>query len=538
MRGISLALLARGMIVNGLFPIGESPTQESVKGPAVIEDGSQGGDFSTFLFLILAAPANQIAQGTGEAACCLASENSTAQAVLRPATPDDCGEDSTTYAKILPVQDQSGEYRGQPKAMDFTDQTQLWGGLAPHPTPEPALRDGIKTSPTASVNDGAEDQGVVIHAPKDFLPWHVESAADLGSLTADPRQSNVVGNSASSAAAVPHQFFPHIGMLAVEAKTEAEASNDPAYYGRQSVDSETFDEDISREKVRVTLGAEASQTAKGNSHNDKSSPWLDLNQRYSAIAKKNLGEVILRPTGEHPMTDGELKLWRQPQAEFDPVPSKSTVAEIFNPGGEAQSPDSRQGGQDTLLQHGNGEATQAPVHASVMGVQHNTMAFQVAGLADNLPTEQATEPTLRRSVVEQVAKEINGRIRIGKTEAVIQLDPPELGRLKIALRVDGEKLEARITAESHDSRVLIESHLHELRQALGENRVELLDVRVDGSGWGNAHGGGQDGNRQEANGGRQPETYFGGPVRDGSEEREPVRRQSSEHEPGRVSMWA
>jgi flagellar hook-length control protein FliK len=148
------------------------------------------------------------------------------------------------------------------------------------------------------------------------------------------------------------------------------------------------------------------------------------------------------------------------------------------------------------------------------------------------------EPARWRPLVEQVAGEINGHIRIGKQEAIMQLDPPELGKLRIDLHLDGDRLEARILAETPESRALIETHLPELRRILGENRVELVDVRIDSGSWSSAGGDGHGWPRQEANGGYQPTNDFGGVLGVGAEEREPERRQPEAHEPGRVSMWA
>jgi Flagellar hook-length control protein FliK len=527
------------MIVNGLFPIGETPSQQGVKGPATKEDGFQGGDFPAFLFLILAAPAIQIAQSTREAEPFPASETSTAHAFLAPATSEGGGEDSITSSEILPALDQSGESQGQPMGVAFTFQTQLWQGLSPQPTPETLLGDGIKASAATSTNDGAGNHGQAIDGPQDFLPGRGDSAAALNSLAGGASQGNIIGKPADSDSTFSQGLFSHIDIAAVEAKNDAEASNDRVYHGRQSVDPGANDKNIGPTRLTMTLGSEARETAKGNSHNDAPGPWHEMNHGYSAIAKENLGQVILRPNGEHLARDDELKLSPQLQVKVDTESDKSPVVEIVHPAGETHAPDSQQGEQGPFLQYRHGEPLQAPVHASSnQGLQHNASAFQVVGLTDSLPTEPAAEATLRRSVVEQVAGEINGHIRIGKTQAVIQLDPPELGRLKIALHVDGKKLEARIITENHQSRALIESHLHELRQALGENRLELVDVRVDGVGWGGAHTGGREQARQEANGGSQPGSSPARPARDGSDEREPVRRQFSAHESGRVSMWA
>jgi flagellar hook-length control protein FliK len=143
-----------------------------------------------------------------------------------------------------------------------------------------------------------------------------------------------------------------------------------------------------------------------------------------------------------------------------------------------------------------------------------------------------------RPVIDHVAGEINGHIKIGKSEAVIQLDPPELGKLQIELRLDGDKLMARILAEKHESGNLIETHLPELRLALAESRVDHVEVRVDNGSWGGARRDSQQGQGQEAGGGRQPAQDNSGAARNNSEQGEPARRQMTARRAGRVSMWA
>jgi flagellar hook-length control protein FliK len=148
------------------------------------------------------------------------------------------------------------------------------------------------------------------------------------------------------------------------------------------------------------------------------------------------------------------------------------------------------------------------------------------------------EPGRWLPLVERVAGEINGHIRIGKKEAIMQIDPPELGRLRIDLRLDGDRLEARILAETAESRAIIETHLPELRRILGENRVELVNVRIDSGSWSGAGGEGHGWPRHEANGGHQPTNDFGGVLQGGAKERELGPGQPQAHDPGRVSMWA
>jgi hypothetical protein len=145
-----------------------------------------------------------------------------------------------------------------------------------------------------------------------------------------------------------------------------------------------------------------------------------------------------------------------------------------------------------------------------------------------------------RSTVNRVAEELTSQVKLNKREAVIQLDPPELGKIKIEMRLEGEKLEARIVAEVHESRVLIESHLQELRQALRLQHLDLADVRVSQDGW----SGGFSGDPMQGSGQQQPDgepqwarnaESAAGAASATSERSEGG---DTHREKGRVSMWA
>jgi flagellar hook-length control protein FliK len=215
------------------------------------------------------------------------------------------------------------------------------------------------------------------------------------------------------------------------------------------------------------------------------------------------------------------------------------LSETILSSGETRSADPNQGEQGMFFQRGDHEPSDEGMQVPFDTAQHSNTVFHVARLTDNpLSAARGAEPAQWRPVIEQVAGEINGRVHIGKTDAIIQLDPPELGKLKIDIHLEGDRLEARIFTETQESRRLIETHLPELRQALGQNRLEHVDVRVESGSWGSARGDGHPGPRQEGNGGHQSANDFGATARGGNDERELIQRQPAAQTPGRVSMWA
>jgi Flagellar hook-length control protein FliK len=100
-----------------------------------------------------------------------------------------------------------------------------------------------------------------------------------------------------------------------------------------------------------------------------------------------------------------------------------------------------------------------------------------------LPRDAETPDIPWHPVIERVADDIVNHARIGQRQAVLQLDPPELGKIKIDLRIEDGKLHAHITAEVRDSKLLIETHLPELRQALLAGQHDTVDLRVVQGDW-------------------------------------------------------
>jgi hypothetical protein len=87
-------------------------------------------------------------------------------------------------------------------------------------------------------------------------------------------------------------------------------------------------------------------------------------------------------------------------------------------------------------------------------------------------------------VIDRIAREIVSSVRDNKLEAFITLEPPELGGIKITISLEGDRVQARISAEAHESGRLIENHVSELKQAFQLQSLDLVDIRVDSGNWG------------------------------------------------------
>ncbi len=72
----------------------------------------------------------------------------------------------------------------------------------------------------------------------------------------------------------------------------------------------------------------------------------------------------------------------------------------------------------------------------------------------------------------------------GQSSAVIRLEPPSLGRLKLEIVTERSKVTGKITVDSHEVRDVIQHRMAELRETLAQNglKVERFDVQVGHNG--------------------------------------------------------
>ena len=265
---------------------------------------------------------------------------------------------------------------------------------------------------------------------------------------------------------------------------------------------------------------------------------------YSLFAKDNVRQVISTVSSEHiPVREGRSKLGPQlllhAESELHSRAASRTVDNIDS----IHSPETQEEKQLGCFQHNDREPSHKPFSLSaetlIETAPYHGVPFQVVYARHKAPTTPARESQNINwpPVIDLVVGEINGQAQIGKQEAVLRLDPPELGKLRIDLYLDSDRLAARILTETQDARTLIEAHLPELRQALAESRVELVDVRIDTGSWTDSRGGGQQGARQETSGSLQT-AHDSNSVPGDSEKNERARQTQKVVEGGRVSMWA
>lgn len=90
----------------------------------------------------------------------------------------------------------------------------------------------------------------------------------------------------------------------------------------------------------------------------------------------------------------------------------------------------------------------------------------------------------RESILERISDQTLSLLRMGRREAEIHLEPPELGKLKLRLTVSGTSVQGFIEVENPGVRALLQSDLSSLSSALGERGLNLsqFDVLLMGEG--------------------------------------------------------
>ncbi|HVO94071.1 MAG TPA: flagellar hook-length control protein FliK [Terriglobales bacterium] len=214
-----------------------------------------------------------------------------------------------------------------------------------------------------------------------------------------------------------------------------------------------------------------------------------------------------------------------------PTKHEPAVTNDFNGGGESgQAQQNIFSGEDRGAWSGSAQQNSAANERTI----HLAAPFHAVVVRAEQSGGEPPAATWR-PMVDHIAGEIAGHMRFGKSEAVLQLDPPELGKIKIDLRMEDGKLHARIVAEGRESKALIEAHLPELHQVLSASRIEVADVYVSQGSWSSTdnlnQGFQQQPRRQESGNGF--DSAFA-PSREGEE----GRAQSLPRDNGRVSMWA
>ncbi len=111
---------------------------------------------------------------------------------------------------------------------------------------------------------------------------------------------------------------------------------------------------------------------------------------------------------------------------------------------------------------------------------------------DNLSSKAAVQPKIQtQDIFRQIAE--GSKISVAdktKSEAIINLKPPNLGKILMEISVDKNIVTARITTQNTDVKNIIESNINQLKDSLNQQgmHVDSFMVSVDNGGfWGDGH---------------------------------------------------
>ena len=535
------------MLIIGVSFLDDLLVDEAFNGASV----DQNRDFSTLLFGMLAATSPQAAPLASVA------ESSPATVFHKDNANDEASSHQSTeilrgnIALIKKahngesyVDTNSGteESEGHFDGTIFVPDMQFWQSIPLQP--EAAPRDRVSISTTGPLEE--DEKTVSANTPRNLWIRVADPLAEVDSLS-------VTTPAKPESATAPKQLFSR----SVFSMDAVMPNLPPQYIGDRSAQTETaVGGEVNPGIPKVEQPETAALFSYSGDANEKQTRTISesadgsvsVGQLYGSVgyslnAKDNVRQMASRLSRERtPAPDSGSKVGPQLIIHAESELHTSTASRTIDSIGESRSTEIQQEKQAKFFQHDDFEPSHKPFLFTAETLVETPLClgvpFQVGYAGeDKAPRIARDSQNINwHPVIHRVIGEINGQIQIGKQEAILQLNPPELGKLRIDLHLDGDRLIARILTETQDARILIETHLPELRQALGESRVELVDVRIDSGSWTGSRNDGQQGARQETNGHRQTAHVFDS-LSEESEKDEQARRSSTGVE-GRVSMWA
>jgi len=132
------------------------------------------------------------------------------------------------------------------------------------------------------------------------------------------------------------------------------------------------------------------------------------------------------------------------------------------------------------LSDGHGEkSTLLPAGAGVNETGSKTAGPSLGQLLDGTPNRNQAVPLADQSgSIDRIANVIRSNLGQRFNQLTIQLDPPELGRLRIDIRLAGTQLRVNITTETASAQTVISERLALLREALEKQGITINRFEV------------------------------------------------------------
>jgi|GEM_PF-1965664 len=157
------------------------------------------------------------------------------------------------------------------------------------------------------------------------------------------------------------------------------------------------------------------------------------------------------------------------------------------------------GDLSALNQRSGGEAMQQLIQAAGLGLGNTTAAQPAAArMAASMPTAASM---MSQAAAQANAEALANRISVMQTRgmqvAEMRLDPPDLGQLRVQIRMQGDQASVIFQSPNAHARDLLENALPRLKEMLEEQGMNLSDASVSDESNGEGDEAGQEGNAQE-----------------------------------------
>jgi HSP20 family molecular chaperone IbpA len=468
-----------------------------------------GADFSALLFLILGVPPGEnvaavsAPQIEANITCATCVSSGFDQSMLAPAQLSDS---PGTGVASTPEQEQTPN-----DVIASRTQESLVGNLLPVTEPQAVIAD-FEVSPPVNASASPQEKSVTS-----------DSAADAAAIQGNSVESSLISSATQRWVSQSEQTYPSVATSqngstpnptldsndATSVTDSLRDVSDPTGAQNQSIATEPDD---SGTKIAVaSIIKNPANLASQTNHVISKDIELDKRVNVSGGIEKSVSDIV---NGNLESAVGDPKGVGAQEQNFS-----------FESGGHGEKTFSQRSGS-------NNDQSTEPANSSVVFPSINMSNAEISR------TSEAKMVPAAPPLIDQVAEHIAANVQQNQHEAVITLDPPGLGRLKINLTLDGGKVHVNIVAEAHESRSLIETHLPELKQALQVHRLDLADVRVDSGSWNGTTGDLMQRFQREPNGREQPGWNSRNPSRPATETPESQRSDASPKLRGRVSMWA
>ncbi|SFC17492.1 hook-length control protein FliK [Marinospirillum celere] len=131
------------------------------------------------------------------------------------------------------------------------------------------------------------------------------------------------------------------------------------------------------------------------------------------------------------------------------------------------------------VNRGGGESMQQLIQAASQGLGNTVTAQPTAArMAASMPTM----PSMAQATAQANAEALSNRITMmqgrGMQVAEMRLDPPDLGNLRIQIRMQGDQASVILQSPNAQARDLLENALPRLREMLEEQGLSLVDASV------------------------------------------------------------